>query len=96
MYRERRSWKRRVAILAVPLVVLGGAAAYGVPRYLASQRRAVAAQQPDILVHTAPKSLGGQRQYTVAGLHTAAIAASLTSAGVHLGVGPALRDAQRR
>jgi hypothetical protein len=81
VYVAPRSWKKPVAVLVVLLLALGGLAAYGVPKYLATKAQQVAAQQPDILVHQAPKALGGQRQFTVAGMNTTAIAASMTSAG---------------
>ncbi|HSN07117.1 MAG TPA: DUF2510 domain-containing protein [Candidatus Angelobacter sp.] len=81
VYVAPRSWKKPVAVLVVLLLALGGVAAYGVPKYLATRAQAVAAQQPDILVHTAPATLGGQKRFTVAGMNTTAIAASITGAG---------------
>jgi hypothetical protein len=80
-YTASRSWKKPVAVLIVLLLVLGGLAAYGVPKYLATRAQAVAAQQPDILVHTAPKALAGQKKFTVAGMNTTAIASSITGSG---------------
>jgi hypothetical protein len=81
VYTAPRSWKKPVAVLVVLLLVVGGLAAYGVPKYLATRAQAVAAQQPDILVHTAPKALAGQKKFTVAGMNTTAIASSITGAG---------------
>ncbi len=81
VYVAPRSWRKPVAVVVVLLLVLGGLAAYGVPKYLATRAQAVAAQQPDVLVRSAPKALAGQKKFTVAGMDTTAIASSITGAG---------------
>ena len=67
-YTRARSWKRPAAIAVVAVVVLGGAAAVGVPKYRDAKAQATAAQAPDVLVHSAPRALAGQKKYTVPGI----------------------------
>ncbi len=67
-YAPARSWKRPTAIALVAVLVLGGATAVAIPRYRDSQAQATAAQAPDVLVHSAPRTLAGQKKLTVPGL----------------------------
>jgi hypothetical protein len=66
-YAPARSWKRPTAVAVVVVLILGGAAAVGIPKYRDAKAQAAAAQAPDVLVHTAPRALAGQKQLTVAG-----------------------------
>jgi len=80
-YKKRGGAKRMIVGLVVAVLVLGAGAAYGIPRFLASKASAQAAQQPDVLVHTAPKSLAGQKRVTVPGVNLANVTHGFTSAG---------------
>ncbi len=70
-YTAARSWKRPAAIAVVAVLVLGAAAAVGIPKYRDAKAQATAAQAPDVLVHTAPRALAGQKKFTVPGLEAA-------------------------
>jgi hypothetical protein len=74
-------WKVPVAIGIALALVLGAAAAVGVPRYLAGRAQAQAALAPDVLTHTAPRTLSAQRKLTLPGMDTTALAAQLTGGG---------------
>jgi hypothetical protein len=67
-YAPARSWKRPTAIVAVVVLVLGGGAAVGIPKYRDWKAQATAAQAPDVLVHTAPRALAGQKRLALPGL----------------------------
>ena len=75
-----RHWGRRIAVLVVVLVLLAVGGFLGVPRYLDSKAAAAAAQAPDIVTHTAPATLNGQRK-GAAPASSAASSAAFTSAG---------------
>ncbi|MFN8158721.1 MAG: DUF2510 domain-containing protein [Candidatus Nanopelagicales bacterium] len=75
-----RHWGRRIAILVVLLVLLAVGGFFGVPRYLDSKAAAAAAQAPDIVTHTAPATLGGQRR-AAALASTAASTDAFTKSG---------------
>jgi hypothetical protein len=74
-------WKIPVAIGIVLVLVLGAAAAVGVPRYFASKAQAQAALAPDVLTRTAPKTLSGQRKVALPGMNATALGQQLTGAG---------------
>jgi hypothetical protein len=67
-YSPARSWKRPAAIAVVLVLVLGAAAAVGIPKYRDAKAQATAAQAPDVLVHTAPRALAGQKKLALPGL----------------------------
>jgi len=74
-------WKIPVTIGVVLALVVGAAAAVGVPRYLASKAQAQAALAPSVLTHTAPKTLSGQRKVALPGMNATALGQQLTGAG---------------
>jgi hypothetical protein len=74
-------WKVPVTIGVAVALVLGAAAAVGVPRYFAGKAQAQAALAPDVLTHTAPKALSGQRKVALPGMNATALSAQLTGAG---------------
>ena len=69
-YHPPRSWKVPTAIAVAVVLVLGAGAAVGIPKYRDSQAQATAAQAPDVLVHTAPRTLAGQKKFAVPGFAT--------------------------
>ncbi len=75
-----RHWGRRIAILVVLLVLLAVGGFFGVPRYLDSKAAAAAAQAPDIVTHTAPATLSGQKRSAAANA-SAASTAEFTQSG---------------
>jgi hypothetical protein len=70
-----RHWGRRIAVLVVVLAILAGGTAFGLPRYLDSKAAAAAAEAPDILTHSAPASLGGQKRASNSTMSSQATAA---------------------
>ena len=81
MPRPPMHWKVPVAIGVVLALILGAAAAVGIPRYLASKAQAQADLAPDVLTRSAPKALAGQRTVALPGMNAASIGTQLTGDG---------------
>jgi len=57
-----RHWGRTLLLLVIGLAVVAAFCVVAVPRYLAARAQGIAAEQPDVLSHTAPATLAGQRR----------------------------------
>jgi hypothetical protein len=80
-YRQHRGRKRLVIGLVLAVLIGGAGAAYGVPKFLATKASAQAAEQPDVLTHTAPKTLAGQKKVAVPGVTLTTVTHSLSDTG---------------
>ncbi len=63
------------------MLVVAVLAAIAVPTFLNQRAKGMAANQPDVLTHTAPRSLAGQPVVAVPGLDVAAQASDVRSGG---------------
>lgn len=77
----QRHWGRTLGATGLVLAVLGGAAAYAVPRYLTARDLSVAAAQPDVLARRAPARLAGAGRLAHPDVRAAAEATALTGHG---------------
>ena len=80
-YQQHRGRRRLVIGLVLAVLIGGAGAAYGVPKFLATKASAQAAEQPDVLTHTAPKTLAGQKKVTVPGVILASVIHGLSDGG---------------
>ncbi len=79
--KSERNWGKTIAVLVVVALVLGAGGFFLVPRYLAIKAQEVAAEQPNVLTHTAPAVLAGQRRASTPGAPARSAAQSLTTQG---------------
>ena len=80
-YQQHRGRKRLVIGLVLAVLIGGAGAAYGVPKFLATKASAQAAEQPDVLTHTAPRSLAGLKKITVPGVTLTNVTHGLSDSG---------------
>lgn len=78
---ETRHWGRTVVLLTLGLALVAAFCIVAVPRYLAARAQGIAAEQPDVLSHTAPATLAGQRRAAKVDAGFASVAKDLRTQG---------------
>jgi hypothetical protein len=77
----QRHWGRTLVVTGLVLAVLGGTAAFAVPRYLTARDLRGAGPQPEVLARGAPATLAGARRLVHPDARVAAEAEALTGHG---------------